>query len=165
MADTRPHAFGATTTERPLPARSATMGGPTSSRGPGRVQLASSGPQSPLRTTGTVKVRLVFEETGVAVAHHLDWQPAETRPDSTWSATLERIPAGGLYRLETHFNPTDNLAGEWSARGDNTVLLGLDWAPVGDTVVHGAWGMDPALAPMDVERVMPMLGFYAVRVE
>jgi hypothetical protein len=54
--------------------------------------------------TGRVEVRLVFEDTGVAVSRSLDWQPAETRPDGTWSACLS-APPGGLYRLETRYHP------------------------------------------------------------
>ena len=48
--------------------------------------------------------------------------------------------------------------------GDHTVVLALARPLAGDAVVHGAWGMNPAMAPMDVERVMPMLGFHGVRV-
>ena len=50
-------------------------------------------------------------------------------------------------------------------RGDHAVVLMLGRPLSGEAVVHGAWGMDPAMAPMDVERVMPMLGFDGVRVE
>src|SRR5262245_5601920 len=63
---------------------------------------------------GHVNVRLVAQDTGVAVTAALDWQAAETKPDGTWTATLERVPAGGLYRLETHFQPDSQVAREWS---------------------------------------------------
>jgi len=102
-------------------------------------------------TPGTVEVRLAFEETGVAVARHLDWRPAETRPDGTWSATLERIPAGGLYRLETRFNPTENLAGEWSARGDMRHVLGVGdlWVIAGQSNSAG-YGRGPYHDPPEL---------------
>jgi hypothetical protein len=51
---------------------------------------------------GVVEVRLVFEDTGVAVSRELDWHPAPTSPDHTWSATIERIPAGGARALVRH---------------------------------------------------------------
>jgi hypothetical protein len=50
---------------------------------------------------GKIEVRLVWEDTGVAVTSGLDWQVATTKDDGMWGAVLEKIPAGGLYRLET----------------------------------------------------------------
>jgi hypothetical protein len=73
---------------------------------------------------GRVEVRIVWEDTGVAVAAGLDWQGVETGEDGTWSAALENVPAGGLYRLETRFNAEENQAGEWSPRGDLWVIAG-----------------------------------------
>jgi hypothetical protein len=32
-------------------------------------------------------------------------------------------------------------------------------------VVHGAFGIDPPIAPCDMERFIPMLGFYGIKVE
>src|SRR5262245_61575627 len=49
---------------------------------------------------GWVEARLVDQDTATPASRRLDWQPAETRPDGTWSMTLSQIPAGGLYRLE-----------------------------------------------------------------
>ena len=31
--------------------------------------------------------------------------------------------------------------------------------------VHGAYGADPATMPMDMERVLPLLGFYGLEVQ
>ena len=45
------------------------------------------------------------------------------------------------------------------------MLLVLGRAISGRAVVHGAWGTNPPMAPMDVERVMPMLGFHGVVIE
>jgi len=47
-----------------------------------------------------VQVRVVAGDTGVAVNRSLDWQAAATETDGRWQITL-RVPAGGLYRLET----------------------------------------------------------------
>ncbi|MFW6161301.1 MAG: sialate O-acetylesterase [Planctomycetota bacterium] len=106
---------------------------------------------------GTVEVRLVGQDTGVPVARHLDWQAAETRPDGTWDAALEHVPAGGLYHLETRLNPTENLAGEWSTRGDMRHFLGVGdlWVIAGQSNAAG-YGRGPYLDP-------PALGVHLFR--
>jgi len=48
-----------------------------------------------------VEVRLVHERDGRPVAPGLDWQIADHGEQQTWSRTLDNIPSGGLYRLET----------------------------------------------------------------
>lgn len=68
-----------------------------------------------------VYVRLLEEETGAPV---LWWQPAEMLPGQRWQHTLERIPAGGLYRLETCLRLEAASWMEWSARGDTRHHLG-----------------------------------------
>jgi len=100
---------------------------------------------------GRVQVRLVFEDTGVAVTHSLDWQDAVTAPDGTWSATLKDIPAGGLYRLETRFNPDGNVAGEWSPRGDMRHFLGVGdlWVIAGQSNSAG-YGRGPVYDPPEL---------------
>jgi len=45
--------------------------------------------------------------------------------------------------------------------GGAIVRLRLARALRGKAVVHGAYGYDPPPAPMDMDRVMPMLGFHA----
>jgi sialate O-acetylesterase len=100
---------------------------------------------------GKVEVRLVAEDTAVAANAALDWQPAETRPDHTWAATLRRVPAGGLYRLETRFNPPGNLAGEWSTRGDMRHFLGVGdlWVIAGQSNSAG-YGRGPVYDPPEL---------------
>jgi hypothetical protein len=48
--------------------------------------------------------------------------------------------------------------------GDATVRLVLSRPLVGIAVVHGAYGIDPSIAPLDMERFIPMLGFANLRV-
>jgi len=105
----------------------------------------------------TVQVRLVAQDTGVPVAAHLDWAAADTRPDGTWAATLADVPAGGLYRLETRLNPKDNLAGEWSTRGDMRHFLGVGdlWVIAGQSNSAG-YGRGPHADP-------PELGIHLFR--
>ena len=72
-----------------------------------------------------VDARLVFEGSGAPVRAGLDWAPGRMRADGTWSAVLHDVPAGGLYRLETHLRTSDNPAVEWSQRGDMRHFLGV----------------------------------------
>ncbi|MCC7261561.1 MAG: sialate O-acetylesterase [Candidatus Latescibacteria bacterium] len=97
---------------------------------------------------GRVEVRLVREDTGIAVR---DWQPAQTAAEGTWSAELAQIPAGGLYRLETRLNHQGNLAGEWSVRGDTRHFLGVGdlWLIAGQSNSAG-YGRGPYHDPPEL---------------
>lgn len=46
-----------------------------------------------------------------------------------------------------------------------TIQLRLARPLVGTAVVHGAYGYNPALAPVDMDRVLPILGFSQVPIE
>jgi sialate O-acetylesterase len=100
---------------------------------------------------GLVEVRIVYEATGQPVRRTLDWQPATTMPDGFWEATLASIPAGGLYRLETRYNPHSNLAGEWSMRGDMRHFLGVGdlWVITGQSNSAG-YGKGPVYDPPEL---------------
>ena len=122
----------------------------------GAANLALSGRWA-FETPGVVQARLVYEDTGVAINHALDWQTAETRPDGAWQATLSGVPAGGLYRLETRFRPENQPAGEWSIRGDMRHFLGVGdlWIITGQSNSAG-YGRGPYLDP-------PELGVHVFR--
>ena len=100
---------------------------------------------------GTVELRLVHEDTAALVARHLDWQPAVTRADGTWSAVLKRVPAGGLYRLETHLRPAADQPAEWAARGDLRHFLGVGdlWIIAGQSNSAG-YGRGPCYDPPEL---------------
>ena len=102
-------------------------------------------------TPGRVELRLVSEDSGIAVNAALDWHVAEMLPDHTWSATVENVPAGGLYRLETRFNATGNVAGEWSTRGDMRHFLGVGdlWVIAGQSNSAG-YGRGPVYDPPEL---------------
>ena len=106
---------------------------------------------------GSVQVRLVHEDTATAVTAALDWRNAETKSDHSWMAMLNNVPAGGLYRLETRFNPEVNLAGEWSTRGDMRHFLGVGdlWVIAGQSNSAG-YGRGPVYDP-------PELGLHLFR--
>jgi hypothetical protein len=106
---------------------------------------------------GSVEVRLVSEETGGAVNGGLDWRPAASA-DGSWSATIDDIPAGGLYRLETRFNAgPDGPSSEWSQRGDMRHFVGVGdlWVIAGQSNSAG-YGRGPLHDP-------PELGLHLFR--
>ncbi len=45
---------------------------------------------------------------------------------------------------------------------DQTIRLRLARPLVGEAVVHGAYGYNPGLALVDMDRVLPILGFSQV---
>jgi hypothetical protein len=108
-------------------------------------------------TPGRVQLRLVREDNSVPVTPALDWRDAKTMTDGTWKATLKKIPAGGLYRLETRYNPKSNLQGEWSPRGDMRHFLGVGdlWVIAGQSNSAG-YGRGPVVDP-------PTLGVHLFR--
>jgi hypothetical protein len=99
---------------------------------------------------GEVEVRLVSQDTGVPVARELDWHSATTNQDNTWKAALN-IPSGGLYRLETRYNPTENKTEEWSARGDMRHFVGVGdlWVIAGQSNSAG-FGRGPYNDPPEL---------------
>ncbi|MEC8991480.1 MAG: hypothetical protein VX656_09565, partial [Candidatus Latescibacterota bacterium] len=54
-----------------------------------------------------VVVRLVREADGEPVTRDLQWVRARTSKSGTWKVTLDAVPAGGLYRLETVLQLSD----------------------------------------------------------
>lgn len=71
-----------------------------------------------------VEVRVVAGDTGVAVSRELDWRAAATTKDGYWRITL-RVPAGGLYRLESCCRVTTQAEREWALRGDMRHFWGV----------------------------------------
>lgn len=88
---------------------------------------------------GQVEIRLVREDDSQLVASHLNWQKAETRPDGSWSAVLKDVPAGGLYRLETHLRTDPHGPSEWQMHGDMRHFLGVGdlWVIAGQSNAAG----------------------------
>ncbi len=112
--------------------------------------VSASGP-------GTVQVRLVYEDTGVAVSRALDWQPVTTHADGQWAGRMSGVPAGGLYRLETRYLPHSQPVGEWADRGDMRHFLGVGdlWVITGQSNSAG-YGRGPVYDP-------PELGLHLFR--
>lgn len=108
---------------------------------------------------GAVEARLTHLDTGLPLGNAPGWRRMETLPDGTWRGALEDVPAGGLYRLETRFNPKGNKLGEWSLRGDTRRFLGVGdiWLIAGQSNASG-YGRKPY-------REEPVLGVHAFRAE
>ena len=106
--------------------------------------------------TATVIVRVMLEDEYQPVCGALDWRPALTRADGTWSAALRSVPRGGLYRIETALR-LDNGPVEWAARGDAVHHVGVGdiWLIAGQSNATG-YGKTPVHDP-------PELGIHMFR--
>jgi hypothetical protein len=117
--------------------------------GLGRIALSGRWQPDASGMAGVVEARIVDQNTGMAVSSQTDWQAGDTRPDGTWQITLERIPAGGLYRLETHLKVSHE--GEWSVRGDMRHCIGVGdvWIIAGQSNSAG-YGRGPYNDPPEM---------------
>ena len=114
-------------------------------------------PNAGSKDTAYVQVRLVHQDTGAPVLASLNWQTAQMQADNAWSAKLTGIPAGGLYRLETHLEDQDTPAYDWAIRGDMRHFLGVGdiWVIAGQSNSAG-YGRGPICDP-------PELGIHLFR--
>lgn len=68
-------------------------------------------------------VRVVLEDTGDIVCF---WEKAVVDEEQkNWSICLKKIPAGGLYRVETCMKETPETSYEWGIRGDMVHHVGV----------------------------------------
>lgn len=116
-------------------------------RGDGTAALALAGVYRASAPEFRVEARIVREADGIPVARALDWRPATLLPDSRWEITLEGIPRGGLYRVETRVwrnRAPDNRP----MRGDYIHHLGVGdlWVITGQSNSSGT-GTGPAHDP------------------
>lgn len=120
--------------------------------------------------------RLAQAALGFVHGRPVDWRAPEV-------TVARRNPAGS--EIELHFAPVtsrmDSLAPAAACfvvedadgsvpidkigfPGDARVVLTLARSMGGNAVVHGGYGANPATVPMDMERVLPMLGFHGLPV-
>jgi hypothetical protein len=85
----------------------------------------------------------------------LTFAPVTSRMDSLFQADnpFRVEDAGGNVPIEKLVYPADA-----------TIRLVLMRRLMGKALVHGGYGASPAIVPMDMERFLPMLGFYGVPV-
>ncbi len=116
--------------------------------GKGTGAITLSGRWHTPRKVWGVYTRLVYESSGHPVTPGLAWRKARTNPDGTWSATLRGIPAGGLYRLETHLRDQEQQDHEYAVRGDVRHFLGVGdlWVIAGQSNAAG-YGRGPVHDP------------------
>lgn len=117
--------------------------------GYGRITLSGRWLPDASGADGVVEARIVDQNTGLAVSTETDWQAGDTRPDGTWQLILDRVPAGGLYRIETHLKITHE--GEWSVRGDMRHCIGVGdvWIIAGQSNSAG-YGRGPYNDPPEL---------------
>ncbi len=97
-----------------------------------------------------VEARVVREDSAQLAAGDTDWRPMQTEPNGTWSGML-RVPAGGLYRLETRLNNRTGPRNEWSMRGDMRHFWGVGdlWVIAGQSNSAG-YGRGPVHDPPEL---------------
>jgi sialate O-acetylesterase len=102
------------------------------------IRLRLAGDPGPHGPGASVQARLVEEATGAALASHLDWTPARA-DGSIWTLDLERVPAGGLYRLETRLARPGASGDRRALRGDCRHHLGVGdlWLIAGQSNASG----------------------------
>jgi hypothetical protein len=110
-----------------------------------KAELSGSYSAPPEAGELAVLARAVMEESGEAAT---GWEPAATG-GGKWSAEL-RLPAGGLYRIETCLNE-DGQDVEWSRRGDmiHHVGVGDVYAIAGQSNSTG-YGRDAIADPPEI---------------
>lgn len=120
-------------------------------RSDGTADIAVSGRWECDNPLVCVEIRLVHEDTGTPVTANHDWTKVESRPDGSWSGVLKNVPAGGLYRLETHVMVQGDIAQEWARRGDMRHFLGIGdlWIIAGQSNSAG-YGRGPYIDPPEL---------------
>ena len=101
----------------------------------------------------TIKARIAYEANGESV---LPWTLCEAGEDGTWRITFHKVPAGGLYRIETYmeYEGWDGLS---CTRGDMVHHIG-----VGDIFVVAGQSNAAGRAKNPVEDA-PQLGVHLLR--
>ncbi len=101
----------------------------------------------------TVKARIAYEANGDSL---LPWTLCETWEDGTWRIVFSKVPAGGLYRIETYmeYEGWDGLS---CTRGDMVHHIG-----VGDIFVVAGQSNAAGRAKNPVEDA-PELGVHLLR--
>ncbi len=112
-------------------------------RGTADIELGGRWIADPGIKQAQVLVRVMDEAQMRTIGRAFDWTPAKTNPDGTWSIVLKRVPAGGLYRIETVVQ-FDGCPVEWARRGDmrHHVGVGDVWVIAGQSNAAG-YGKTP----------------------
>lgn len=111
------------------------------SKGAASIRLAGKWSVDAEVEQSQVLARIVKENSAETVVH---WTKADMQQDQSWSVTLERVPAGGLYRIETCLQVNGNPELEWAIRGDMIHHVGIGdlWVIAGQSNAAG-YGKGP----------------------
>ncbi|MEA3431859.1 MAG: sialate O-acetylesterase [candidate division WOR-3 bacterium] len=104
-----------------------------------------------------VETRLVDQNTGAPPSRNTDWKQAVTNSNGSWHGIITKIPAGGLYRIETRLTHEGQPDKEWSIRGDMIHNIGVGdlWVIAGQSNAVG-YGREAVNDP-------PELGVHLLR--
>lgn len=106
------------------------------------------------KESGRVFARVVGEDEGVIV---IPWAECRTNDSGFWNITLEEVPAGGLYRIETCLHSGEDFRMELGIRGDMIHHIGVgDLYVVAGQSNSAGYGRDPIYDP-------PELGIHLYR--
>ncbi|MBI4552893.1 MAG: hypothetical protein HY710_11570 [Candidatus Latescibacteria bacterium] len=116
----------------------------------GMGRMAFRGRWRHAENRGAVQLRLVREADGAVVSPATNWQAAREQDGTAWAHTFDRVPAGGLYRLETRLMLDPNGA-EWSPHGNTVHHLGVGdlWIIAGQSNAAG-YGRGPTFDPPEL---------------
>jgi Domain of unknown function (DUF303). len=95
-----------------------------------------------------VFARIVKEDTGDII---IPWSLCEGFGGNKWKITVDNVPIGGLYRVETCLNPDGNKNIEWAYRGDLIRHIGVGdlYVMAGQSNIAG-YGRDPIFDPLEI---------------
>ncbi|BBI35366.1 sialate O-acetylesterase [Cohnella abietis] len=106
------------------------------------IELSGSWATNEETLTGAqVYSRVVREDSSETV---VGWTIAVMEDNQAWKVRLERVPAGGLYRIETCLQINGNQELEWALRGDMIHHVGVGdlWVIAGQSNAAG-YGKGP----------------------
>jgi len=121
-------------------------------KGFGRFSL--SGRWNHPEKQGQVQLRVMREEDSTVA---VPWTSTEAKADGTWAQTIDNVPVGGLYRIETRYWQNTTVPAEWSIHGDfvHHVGVGDVWIIAGQSNAAG-YGRGPVVDP-------PRLGVHILK--
>lgn len=100
------------------------------------------------KTEIEVSIRVVFEDTAITV---IPWRRVDEATDNTWRTTIKKIPAGGLYRIETTVTQYDSVEIEWGVRGDMLHHIGVgDLYVISGQSNSAGYGREPVADPPEI---------------
>lgn len=109
--------------------------------GYGRIEMEGSWYLREQAESSEVYARVLEENTGRNI---IPWKKAKTDAAGRWKIEIARIPAGGLYRIETCVRTGATTSMEWAVRGDMRHYIGVgDLFVIAGQSNSAGYGKDP----------------------